>query len=112
LLPPLRSASHKDDDLVPVPAKIDPITGAEVDSALRYSGTNSFHVGKVTLFHADDCGRDLRCCRSVEIVKPLRIGTSSLLIFVLFGDRQGRLGEECDATIMVTVVVPTVNDHA
>jgi hypothetical protein len=48
----------------------------------------------------------------VEIVKPLRIGTSSLLIFVLFGDRQGRLGEECDATIMVTVVVPTVNDHA
>ena len=47
MLPPLRSASQKDDDLVSVPAKIDSIAGAEVDFVFGYPRSDGFDVRKM-----------------------------------------------------------------
>ena len=111
MLPLFRSPSQKDDELVPVPAKIDAITGAKINGVLTHPGTNRFDVREVALFHANN-GRRHLCCRwSVEIVEPFCKGTSSILVFVLSGDRQGSLrGEEFQVEAMVTRVVPLVKD--
>jgi hypothetical protein len=44
LLPPLRAASQKNNQLISVAAKIDPITWTSVDPLLQYSTARAFYV--------------------------------------------------------------------
>ena len=83
VLPLLGTAREQYHQPVPVLAKIDPVTGAEINPELLDAGTHTFHRREVTLLHpVDDCRR-LDRSGHIQTIKPFGIRTFSLSIQVL-----------------------------
>jgi hypothetical protein len=83
LLAPLRAADEQDDQLVAVPAEIDPVAGADIDPPLGNALADRLHVPEITGLHPGERGAHLQCGTSVEAFEPVGKRTRAFLGLVL-----------------------------
>jgi hypothetical protein len=73
LLPFFGSTGKQDDNLITIPAKINSVTGSEINPAFQHALTNALGTRKVALLHSNQCCHNPGRRRRIQAVKPLGV---------------------------------------
>jgi hypothetical protein len=83
LLPLFGAAAKQYDDLITIPAKINAVTGSEIDPVFQHTLTDALCIRKVTLFHSNQSCHNPGSRRRIQAVKPFGVWIPTFSVDVL-----------------------------